>query len=175
MVVIRYDDEDGPITWTNAEDRALWEAVKFSSGLTFREICAVATALILSEIDPIDATDGPVFEWPTPPRDPDLCWISPKVPGPLANVNVLEAFRHAQRDACACRMTLEHDNSTEALAKVLRNTIGWLNFWKIRAKTLELRGWYAQQLELRMASLMELRERAFAKSNDEMIEALAEI
>jgi hypothetical protein len=177
MITAKYPDEPDPITYASEHEQALYEAIKQSTGLTVREICAMAGAIILSEIDPIDATAEPAFDWPQAPlgSQPDFCWFSPEVPDPLANVNVVEAFRKAQRDAQACKLTLEFDSSTEAAVRVLRNTIGWLRFWQIRARSPELRGWFSEQLADRLDGLTRLRERAFSIGSDEVLTALTEL
>jgi hypothetical protein len=173
MITVRYPDEPDPITYSNDKDRELFEAVKSATGATIREICAVGRAIILSDLDPIKA-EGPEFIWPKPP-EPDFWWINPSVPAPDANVCVVEALNHWMTDTDACKRVLDVDDSIEATVRVLRNTICWLKFWSVRARTAELRGWYSNQLELRLAGLTQLREKAFAKGNDAIMQLLTDV
>jgi hypothetical protein len=173
MVTVLYPDEPDPITYSNEYDRELFEAVKRETGATIKEICAVGRAIILSDLDPIKA-EGEPFIWPKPP-EPDFWWINPSVPAPDANVCVIEALNHWMTDTDACKRVLDVDDSTEATVRVLRNTISWLRFWSVRARTVELRGWYAKQLDERLQGLAQLREKAFARGNDTMMQALSEV
>jgi hypothetical protein len=173
MITVRYSDEPDPITYLSDRDRELFEAVKAETGATIREICAAARELIMADLDPIRA-DGARFTWPRS-KEPDLWFISPIVPAPDANVCVIEALNDWQRDTRNCEWLLDHDDSVEGTVKVLKNTISWLSFWKVRARTPELRGWYAKQLEERLAGLAELRERVFENGNDEIVGALSTI
>jgi hypothetical protein len=129
----------------------------------------------MADLDPIKA-EGPQFIWPKSNDDGCcFCWISPVVPAPDANVCVIEALNRWQNHTNACKHVLENDDSIEATVKVLRNTICWLRFWSVRACTVELRGWYAKQLEERLQRLAQLREKAFVKGNDAMMQALSEV
>jgi hypothetical protein len=158
MITVRYSDEPDPITYSNDKDRELFEAVKSATGATIREICVVGRAIILSDLDPIKADSAP-FIWPKPP-EPDFWWINPSVRAPDGNVCVIEALNHWMTDTDACKRVLDVDDSIEATVRVLRNTISWLKFWSVRARTPELRGWYSDQLKLRLAGLTQLREKA---------------
>src|SRR5262249_28610654 len=124
MITVRYEDEDCRITYLCERDRELIEAVKYMWGLSVREVCAVARAIFLHEMDPIEA-DGEQFEVveAAPGSMPDFCWISPAVPEPNAKVDLLEAWDVAQRDARACRAILECDGSFEAMMTVYANLI----------------------------------------------------
>jgi hypothetical protein len=175
MITVRYPDEPDPITYLNEHDRELFEAVKLETGATIREICAVGRAIILADLYPIKA-EGPVFIWPKGDGEGcSFCWISPLVPAPDANCDVIEALNRWKRDCDACKHVLENDDSIEATVKVLRNTICWLKFWQVRARTAELRGWYAKLLEERLAGLAQLREKAFARGKDKILEALNDV
>ena len=175
MIVVRYDDEPDPIIYLNEHDRQLWEAVKFETGATIRKICAAARELIMEDLDPIKA-EGDPFIWPRSNDDGcGFCWISSVVPAPDANVCVIEALNHWMNDTRACQHVLENDDSIGATVKVLKNTISWLKFWHVRARTPELRGWYGKQLEERLAGVTQLREKAFARGKDRILEALNDV
>jgi hypothetical protein len=176
VITVRYEDEDCPITYLSERDRKLIEAVKFMWGISVREVCEMARGIILREMDPIQA-DGAVFEFveAAPGSMPDFCWISPAVPEPNARVDLLEAWDVAQRDARACRATLECDGSMEALIRVYANSIKWMRFWSTRFPNAEWRARFAQELEAREEGLAELRFKAFSKGNLEMIEKLTNV
>jgi hypothetical protein len=141
---VRYDDEDGLVHYSNEEDRALFEQIKHETGASIRESCAVAAAFIRLDLDPIRA-EGPEFVWPRS-NEPDLWWISPLVPASTANVCVIEALNRWMNDTKNCQWLLEHDDTVEATVRVFRNTISWLKFWSVRARSVELRGWLAHHL-----------------------------
>ena len=84
-------------------------------------------------IDPIVA-DGEVFEF-----DGML-----DVPAPRARVDLLEARKEAERQAKTCEMLLEGE--ADRVKAVLRNSIGWLEFWRVRAPTEELRQKFGESL-----------------------------
>jgi hypothetical protein len=172
MTSARYPDEDGLVCYSSEEDKALYEQIKAATGATIREISMVATALVRLDLDPIIA-EGDEFTWPRP-KEPDLWWISPVVPAPDANVCIMEALHRWKHDTKNCKWLLEHDDSVESSAKVLKNVIGWCRFWSVRSRSVELRGWFSEQLEDRLAGLEQLRERAFSKGQDEITELLAD-
>jgi hypothetical protein len=177
MITVEYDDED-PVTYLSEKDRKVLEHLKYLFGGTIREVCEIARATILAELDPIpfSAQGEPfIFPRPAPGSLPDFCWISPTVPDPYARVDLFEALNVAERDARACQMTLEYDNSTEAVLGVYRNTISWLRFWCVRFSKPEWRTRFAKELEAREEGLAELRAKAFRKGNLEMMEELARI
>jgi hypothetical protein len=70
-VTVNYPDE-GQVTYASERDRRLFEEIKHACGSTVREICTMARAFILVEMDPIHATGEP-FEFPrgTPGSQPD--------------------------------------------------------------------------------------------------------
>jgi hypothetical protein len=176
MITVRYEDEDCPVTYLSERDRKLIEAVKFMWGISVREVCAMARGIILREMDPIIA-DGAVFEFveAAPGSMPNFCWLSPRVPAPNARVDLLEAWDVAQRDARACRATLECDGSIEAALRVYLNTVAWVRFWSVRFPNAEWRAAFAQELEAREEALTELKAGAFRKGKFEVVEALGKV
>ena len=177
MITVEYDDED-PVTYLSEQDRMVLEHLKYLYGGTIREVCEVARATVLAELDPISfsAQGEPfIFPRPEPGSLPDFCWISPEVPGPYAKVDLHEALRVAERDASASQTTLEWDNSTEAILRVYGNTIAWLRFWSIRAPQAEWRARFVRELETREEGLAELRSKVFRKGDLKMMEELTNV
>jgi hypothetical protein len=172
-VTVKYPDE-GPVTYASEEDRRLFEEIKAVCGGTVREVCAMARAFIRVEMDPIHASGEP-FVFPKGSGEPDFCWFSPEVPGPYANVDILEAMDVSERDAKACSLTLEVDQSIEATLRIYKNSISWLRFWSIRSPSAEGRVTAARNLERMEQGLSQLRAKAFMKANREMIEGLADV
>jgi hypothetical protein len=158
MITVNYPDE-GPVTYSSERDRRLFEEIKSLCGSTVREICMMARAFILVEMDPIHATGEPfVFPRGAPGSQPDFCWISPEVPGPYANVDLLEALSVTERDAQACDLTLKVDNSIEATLRVYKNSIAWMRFWAVRSPSAECRETSARNLERMEEGLSELSQ-----------------
>jgi len=177
MITVQYDDE-GPVTYLSEKDRKVLEYLKYRYGGTIREVCAIARATILVELDPIpfSAQGEPfVFPRPEPGSLPDFCWISPEVPGPYAKVDLHEALRVAERDASASQTTLEWDNSTEAILRVYGNTIAWLRFWSIRAPQEERLAGFVRELKTREKGLAKLRSKIFRKGDLKMMEELTNV
>jgi hypothetical protein len=126
METVHYDDEP-PVTYHRALDKAILEYLKYELGSTIRGVYAVAQQLLTAHLDPIVA-DGPVFELGNDLRE---------VPPPRAKLDILEAWQEARRHAKTCEMMLESD--MERAEVVLSNSIKWAEFWSVRAPTPELR------------------------------------
>jgi hypothetical protein len=174
MVTVNYPDE-GPVTYSSEEDRCLFEEVKYISGMTVREICEMLQKIVSVEDDPIHATGEPFIFQKAASFCCDFGCITPEVPGPFANVDLLEAWDVAERDARACAHALEHDDTTEATSKVFTNTISWLRFWSVRYPRPEWRATFARELEDMEEKLAELRAKAFRKPDPEMVEELSNV
>ena len=132
LETVHYPDEE-PVTYKSTEDRYLLEALKYGLNLTIREVYPMLIKLITEGLDPIDA-DGPEF------RFVGLL----DVPDPRAKVSILEAREECGRQIKACQMLLE--GPVDRAEEVLRNSIQWCRFWRVRAPTPELREMYGHSL-----------------------------
>jgi hypothetical protein len=138
-------------------------------GISVREICAMAREIILREMDPIEA-DGEEFDFPTGNRPG--WWISPRVPAPNAKVDLLEAWKFAEKDAEACRRVLVCDGSIGAAIRVYVDSTLWMRFWSVRFPDGKWRTAFAQQLEAREEALAELRAKALENGNLKVVREL---
>jgi hypothetical protein len=163
--ITSYPDEVGTFLYETQEERAVIEFVKRETGLKVREVCTMLSELIKLSIwtDPIIAT-GPKF---------DLSLG--EIPHPYANVSLEQAFEVAREDAEACQKMLEMDGSVETLVTVLARTIRWLRFWEVRARSQELRDWYAEVLQDRLDGLEELKMKATFQFRLGLLEELSSI
>jgi hypothetical protein len=132
LVTVKYDDEE-PVTYKCNRDRVLFETIKAVLGLTVREIHPMLERMLAEGLDPITPT-GDEFEF----GDFD-------VPPPNANLNLLEAVEVCGRHAKTCEMLLSGE--VDRARAVLRNSIAWLEFWRVRALTEELREMFSRSLK----------------------------
>jgi hypothetical protein len=128
--------------------------------------------IILGAIDPIVAS-GPPFRFEE--REPNEFYISIDVPHPFAQVDLAQAWQVARLDAEACRVTLEHDDTLDGTMRVYANTIAWLRFWSVRFPNAEWRQKFEMELQARAVGLEELKKKARAGFNLEMMEELANV
>src|SRR5262245_31838736 len=153
MRVIRVD-------YSCEADRQILEFLKYGLGITMREAHDMASMIILSGLDPIEA-EGEEFIF-SGPGD---------VPEPFANVDLAEAREATARDGRECERILKVDGSVEAAMRVLRTSIAWAAFWSVRAPDPKLRGAFERTLERSEGGMERMREKAFRKVNLEVINA----
>jgi hypothetical protein len=131
----------------------------------------MARKLILDAIDPIVAL-GPPYRFPQRPSDE--LFIG-EVPRPYLQVDLLKAWSATEKDATACRLVLEHDDSTEALLAVYKNSIRWMAFWAVRCPNAEYRLKFEEQLQKLSEGLEALKRTAKLRLEIEIVQELESI
>ena len=123
----------------NKEVCRTYKRLSYLHRMTEWEIMQTIRAIISSEVDPI-AGEGELFEFRN--NFPFLGHVPP----PRARVNLLDALAHAREHAEECRAILANGPTLAELRMVTQNTVGWLRFWAVRDRTLELRKRAAEEL-----------------------------
>jgi len=128
METVKYSD-DLTVTYRCQLDRFLLEDVKFAFGLTIREAHDMVSKLLRDGLDLIIADIGYSGLLDVP--DPSV-------------VSLDEAKLVCARHIKTCQMLLEGEVDRAEL--VLRNSIGWCEFWSVRAPTPEQREMFSRSL-----------------------------
>jgi hypothetical protein len=132
--------------------RQLFEKISEEFDLPYMEISMLAYKAVSDNIDPIEA-DGEIFSFERT-RSPDgdpwpplVEWLSPRVPGPDARVNLLDAKREYKRDTDICMKIWEAKPSLDELVAIARNQWAWCLFWSVRHKSEKGRAYFQEQLD----------------------------
>lgn len=126
---------------TNEESLALHTQLAALHGMSVAEIANLAHAMVLAEIDPVDATgEAFVFQSRRERREPfgsneedfDLDWINKEIPEPDARVDLIEALYQFKQDIERGKMVLDRDCTTENRVRVQDNHRAWFRFMSVR-------------------------------------------
>lgn len=123
-------------------ERKAIEGIARRFELSFAEVVRMLHAVIVSELDPIEA-EGEVYEWPTKFSD-DLQWLS-EPPAPDAIIDIARAQEQAIRDAKVCAYLLETHPDIPTLLRVHENSLRWFKFFAVRDPNAEARAGFASE------------------------------
>lgn len=123
-------------------ERKAIEGIARRFELSFAEVVRMLHAVIVSELDPIEA-EGEDYVWPTKFSD-DLQWLSDP-PAQDAIIDIMRAREQAIRDAKVCAYLLEHHSDIPTLLRVHENSLRWFKFFAVRDPDADARARFASE------------------------------
>jgi hypothetical protein len=155
--------------WIPAEIGPPIEHIARTHGVHPLEVYQMVRHALMQEADPLPLEEQGEFH----PYDQ---WGHGDIPGPYDMVDWFAARRAAMHNGKQHDERLKAaDPSLSMLLWIYCDTIKWMRFWAVRAQHPEQRAKLSKALEEAELGLEALREKAFAKGNQEAVKGLSDV